>query len=84
MLSDSAQHLSLIEAIDAANRQWFGGPTRRPHGGYAESPAFADAELSAKFAEATNKAMNSYLWKDAQGPTWKEITDRISASKHLL
>lgn len=84
MLSDSDQRLSIIEAIDDANQKWFGGPSLRPDDGYSASPAFKDNELSVSFADATGRAMSSYLWKDASEPTWKEITDRISASEHLL
>ena len=84
MLSDPDQRIAMIGAIDDANRQWFGGPIRRPDSGYAISPAFTDAELSMKFAEATGRAMSSYLWQDASEPSWEEITDRILACKYLL
>ncbi len=84
MLSDATQRSAMIDAIDEANQKWFGGPSRRPKGGYALSPAFVDAELASEFRVACDSAMRSYLWKGAFTPTWEEITDRISASKHLL
>ena len=84
ILSDSGERLKMIEAIDDANRKWFGGPSKRPERGYAHSPAFRDAELSQQLSEATTRAMDSYLWPGADKPTWDDILARVVDSEDLL
>ena len=84
LLSDPGLRADILQSIDEANRRWFGGPSQRPKGGYADSPAFLEGEISTQLRDATARAMRDYLWKDAEEPTWDEILQRVEASQSLL
>lgn len=84
LLRDEQQRGELIKDTQAAGERWFGVASARPAAGYAACAAFEDGAVGAEFERVHNKVLDTYVWRNAEHPSWTEVVQRVQLSAASL
>ena len=83
-LKDNQQRRELIDDVQTTSERWFGVTSGRPSAGYAACAAFGGGDVGAEFARVHNNVLGTYVWRNAEHPSWKEVVQRVQQNAASL